>query len=63
MCINNPGHMTKISAMPINGKTLQKAGGLISMKLGMKHQWLYYYNVYINHDPMMTLTYYTVRSR
>ena len=32
------------------------------MKLGMKHLWLKYYNVYINHDPAMTLTYLTARS-
>ena len=42
--INNPGHMTKIDAMPIYGKNPSKifsgTGGLISMKLGMGHQWL-----------------------
>ena len=55
MYIRNPGHMTKMAAMPIYG-------GPISMKLGMKHQWLKHYNVYINHDPVMTLTYFTARS-
>ena len=24
----------------------------------MKHRWLKYYNVYINHDPVMTLTFF-----
>ena len=28
----------------------------------MKHQWLKYSNVYINHDPVMTLTKFKVRS-
>ena len=28
----------------------------------MKHLWLKYYNVYINHDPAMTLTYFTASS-
>ena len=32
------------------------------MKLGVKHQWLKYYNVYINHDPVMTLTQFMARS-
>ena len=40
--INNPGHMTKMSTMPIYGEKNFKiffsgTGGLISMKLGMKH--------------------------
>ena len=55
MYVNNPGHMTKMAAMPIYGKNPSK-------KLGMKHQWLKYYNVYINHDPVMTLTFFTARS-
>ena len=35
---------------------------LISMKLGVKHPWLKYYNVYINHDPVMALTKFMARS-
>ena len=66
MYLNNPGHMTKMAAMPIYGKNPSKifsrTGELISTKLGMKHQWLKHYNVYINHDPVMTLTYFTARS-
>ena len=41
---------------------ISRTGGSISKKLGMKHRWLKYYNVYINHDPVMTLTYFTARS-
>ena len=67
MYINNPGHMTKMAAMSIYGKNPSKiffsgTNGPISMKLGMKHRWLKRYNVYINHDPVMTLTYFTARS-
>ena len=67
MYINDPGHMTKMAAMPIYGKNPSKiffsgTDGPISTKLGMKHQWLKDYNVYINHDPVMTLTYFTTRS-
>ena len=59
--------MTKMAAMPIYGKNLQKSffsgtGGPISTKLGMKHQWQKHYNVCINHDPVMTLTYFTAQS-
>ena len=32
------------------------------MKLGVKHRWLKYYNDYINHDPVMTLTQFIARS-
>ena len=69
MYINNPGRMTKMASMPIYGKNPSKiffsgTGGLISKKLGMKHRWLKYYNIYIyiNHDPVVTLTYFTTRA-
>ena len=66
MYINNPGHMTKMAAMPIYGKNLSKifseTNGLISMILDVKHRWLKYYNVYINHYPVMTLTQFMARS-
>ena len=67
MYMNNPGHMTKMAAIPIYGKNPSKiffsgTGGPISMKLGMKYRWLKYYNVYIDHNPVMTLTYITARS-
>ena len=67
-CIkNNLGHMTKMATMPIYGKNPWKiffsgTGRPTSTKLGMKHWWLKYYNVYINHDPVMTLTYFMARS-
>ena len=61
MYINNFGHMTKMAAMPIYGKNPSKilfseTNRLISRKLGVKHRLLKYFNVYINHDPVMTLT-------
>ena len=59
--------MTKMAAMPIYGKNPSKiffsrTGGPISKKVGVKHLWLKYYNVYINHDPVMTLTQFMARS-
>ena len=67
MYINNLGHMTKMAAIPIYGKNPSKiffsvTGRPISKKHGLKHRWLKYYNVYINHDPVVTLTYFTTRS-
>ena len=58
--------MTKMAALPIYAKNPSKiffsgTPGPISKKLGMKHGWLKYYNVYINHDPVVTLTYFTTR--
>ena len=60
--------MTKMAAMPIYGKNPSKiffsrTSGPISMKLDMKHRWLKHYNAYINNDPVMTLTFFTARSR
>ena len=67
MYINNLGHMTKMTAMPIYGKNPSKiffseTNRLISRKLGVKHRWLKYSNVYINYDPVMTLTKFMARS-
>ena len=67
MFINNLGHMTKMAAMSIYDKNPSKifysgTGGPISKKFRMKHRWLKYYNVYINHYPVVTLTYFMTRS-
>ena len=53
-------HMTKMATMPIYGKNPSKiffsrTGGSISKE---QHRWLKYYNVYINRDPVMTLTFF-----
>ena len=61
MYINNLGHMTKMVVMPLYGKNPSKiyfseTDGVIITTLGMKHRWLKYDNVYISHDPVMTLT-------
>ena len=60
--INGTGHMTKIAAMLIYGKNLQKSSPkeLIAlsmiMKLYMEQYVLKLYKVYINDDPELTLT-------
>ena len=51
MYINNLCHVTKMAAMPIYGKNPSKiifseTNRLISRKLGVRHQWLKYSNVY-----------------
>ena len=65
--INGPGHMTKMSTMPIySKKTLtifcSRTGSLMILKLGMQHKGLKLYKVYINDEPGLTLTYFTARS-
>ena len=64
--INGQGHMTKMAAMAINRKKPLKIFSRIRrpmiLKLGTKHQAMELYKVYINHDPGMTLTFFTARS-
>ena len=63
--INGPDHMTKMAAMAINRKKnifFSRTIRPMILKLGMKHQGKELYIVYINHDPGMTLTYFTARS-
>ena len=67
VCINGPGHITKMAAMPIYGKNPSKiffsrTGRPISTKRGMKHWGLLPIIVCINDDPGVTLTYFTARS-
>ena len=58
--------MTKMAAMRTYGKTLQKSSSP-SRGIDFKETWhetlmAKYYNVYINHDLVMTMTYFTTRS-
>ena len=52
MYINNPGHMTKMATMPIQGKKPSKifSGNAesIARKLDMLQLGLKYYNIFIN---------------
>ena len=56
--INGPGHMTKMAAMSIYGKIFSyRTNGSMIMKLGMEHNVLKLYKVYIDDDPeLMSLT-------
>ena len=67
VCINGPGHMTKMTAMAINSKKklkifFSRSRRPMILKLIMKHQAMELYKVSINHDPEMTVTYFTARS-
>ena len=66
VCSNGPGHMTKMAAMPIYGKNLKKSSPELkrpmTLKLGMHHRVLEYYQVCSNDDPALTLTYFMARS-
>ena len=62
VCLNGPGHMTKMATMPIYGKRLKKSSPM-ALKLGsMQHRLLKYYQVCSNDYPGLTLTYFTARS-
>ena len=65
--INGQGHMTKMAAMAINRKKplkifFSRTRRPMILKLGVKHQAIELYKVYINHDHGMTLTFFTARS-
>ena len=57
VCSNGPGHMTKMAAMPIYGTKRP-----MTLKLGIQHCVLEYYQICSNDDPGLTLTYFTERS-
>ena len=57
--IKNQGHMTKMAAMAIFFFGTRR---LMVLKLDIKHQGEELYKVYINHEPGVTLTYFTARS-
>ena len=65
--INDQGHMTKMAAMAINSKKpltifFPRTRRPMILKLGMKHQAMELYKVYINHDLGMTLIYFMAES-
>ena len=60
--INGQGHMTKMAAMAINRKKplkifFSRTRRPMILRLGVKHQAMELYKVYINHDHGMTLTF------
>ena len=60
---NGPGHMTKMAAMPIYGNNLKKnffsgTKRPMTIKLGMQHQVLKYYQTSSNEDPGLTDLFY-----
>ena len=63
---NGRSHMTNVIAMPIYGKNLKKVfSGTkrpMTLKLGMHDQVLEHYQVCINDDAGLTLTYFMARS-
>ena len=65
VCSIGPGHMTKMAAMPIYGKSIKKISSgtkrPMTLKLGLQHRVLEYYQVFSNDDPGVTLTYFTAR--
>ena len=66
VCFNGPGHMTKMATVPIYGKNLKQIfSGTkrpMTLKLGMQHRVLQYYQVCSDDDRGLTLTCFTARS-
>ena len=67
VCINGQGHVTKMAAMAINSKVFLKIFFFrtrrpMILKLGIKYLGMELYKVNINHDPEITLTYFTAWS-
>ena len=62
--INGPDHMTKMAAMAINRKKniFLQNNKVYDFETLHEAQGKELYIVYINHDPGMTLTYFTARS-
>ena len=60
VCINGPGHMTKMATTPIY-VNFSRTRSLMNLKLGMDHQGLKFCNVYINDDHGLTMIYLTAR--
>ena len=67
VCINDQGHMTKMAAISLYGKTLYKASSpepeVYDMNLGMQHWALKLYKAGIIDDLQLTLTYFTAWSK
>ena len=64
---NGLGHMTDMAAMLIYGKNHKKiffsrTKQPMTLKVGMRHRVLEYYQICSNDDPGLTLTYFTARS-
>ena len=65
VCSDDPGHMTKMAAIPIYGKNFKKSSPEPKdriLKFCMQHRVLEYYQVCSNDDPGLTMTYFTARS-
>ena len=63
MYIIGPGHMSKMSGMPIYDKNILKISisrtlSQMTLKLGKEQKGLEPYRSYMNDDPWLTLTYF-----
>ena len=62
VCSNGPGHMTKMAAMPINGKNPLKIFFADNLGTWYVALGVLTYQVCSNNDPRLTLTYLKSRS-
>ena len=54
--------MTSMTAVPIHGKIFKGTKQPMTLKVGVQHRVLEYYQVCSNDDSALTLTYFKVRS-
>ena len=71
-CLKVPSHMTKMASRPIYGKILQKlllrnprfgTKRLITLKLGIRHRIIMYYQICSNDDIGLTLSIFMTRPK
>ena len=65
VCSNGPGQMAKMAAMLIYGKNLKKIFFFgtkrpMTLKVGMQHRVLEYFQVCSNNDPGLILAYFSL---
>ena len=65
VCSNGLCYMTSMAAMPVYGKNLKiffsGTQRPMTLKVGMQHLVLEYFQIYLNDDPELTLTYFMAR--
>ena len=66
ICLNNPGHMSNMAAMPIYSKNVNHFllwnQRPMTLKVGIRHRVIEYYHICSNDAPGLTLTYFMARS-
>ena len=62
VCINGPGHMTKMAATPVYGNSITQSPMMLKPTCSMQHRGLQISKVCKGDDPGLSLTYFMARS-